>query len=231
MSEKKLANKQAAPLRQQVTFLLKNDILEGVFLPGDRLVEANLCDRYGVSRTVVREVLRLLESDHLVSVIPMQGPIVTLLTDQDISNLYSVRARVESMLIELFIKNANETLWAGVQKLYDTLDSSFLEGSVEDRWVYKDTFYALLAEGANNNALEDIVEHIQSRVGLFKHFAFTYEDRVKRGHEDLALILSAILARDIPLACRYNDEHLIDAGEAAIFNYHRRLTHFNTKNA
>lgn len=228
MVGKNLASRQAAPLRQQVTQLLKNDILEGVFLPGDRLIENSLCERYGVSRTVVREVLRLLESEQLVTVIPMQGPIVTRLSEEDITNLYQVRARVESLMIELYMQNANDNMKQQLQALLNRLDDDFLNGTVAQRWAYKDQFYTLLSKGANNSVLEEFINRIQERVGLFKHFAFVYEDRVRRGHADLKLILDAILAGDIAQACAHNDEHLLDAGQAAVYNYKRRLNQFSS---
>lgn len=223
MSEKLQVQRQAAPIRQQVTTLLKRDILDGFFMPGDRLVESALCERYGVSRTVIREVLRLLESEHLISVVPLQGPIVTKLTETDIINLYLVRAKVESFMIELFIKNANAEDKKELHDLYQNLDEKFLNGSVDQRWEYKDKFYDILLKGAKNNVLEEMILKIQARVGLFKHFAFVYEDRVKRGYEDLKLIFDATLAEDIEQACAHNDQHLLDAGQAAVINYKRRL--------
>jgi len=63
----------AAPLRQQVVRLVREDILEGKLVPGQRLVENTLCEAYGVSRTVIREALRQLESEHLISVVPKIG--------------------------------------------------------------------------------------------------------------------------------------------------------------
>ncbi|CAA0200510.1 GntR family transcriptional regulator [Acinetobacter baumannii] len=223
MTKKLQVQRQAAPIRQQVTTLLKRDILDGFFMPGDRLVESALCERYGVSRTVIREVLRLLESEHLISVVPLQGPIVTKLSEEDIINLYLVRAKVESFMIELFIKNANVADKQELKDLYENLDQKFLNGSVDERWEYKDKFYDILLKGAKNNVLEEMILKIQARVGLFKHFAFVYEDRVKRGYEDLKLIFDATLAEDIEQACAHNDQHLLDAGEAAVINYKRRL--------
>ena len=223
MNEKPLVQRQAAPIRQQVTVLLKRDILDGFFMPGDRLVESSLCERYGVSRTVIREVLRLLESEHLVSVVAMQGPIVTKLSEEDIINLYLVRAKVESLMIELFIKNATTEDKQNLKNLYSQLDERFLNGSVEQRWEYKDRFYEILLTGAKNNVLEEMILKIQARVGLFKHFAFVYEDRVKHGYEDLKLIFDATLAENIEQACAHNDQHLLDAGAAAVYNYKRRL--------
>lgn len=223
MTEKLRVQRQAAPIRQQVTTLLKRDILDGFFMPGDRLVESALCERYGVSRTVIREVLRLLESEHLISVVPLQGPIVTKLSEEDIINLYLVRAKVESFMIELFIKNANAADKQELKDLYKNLDQKFLNGSIDERWEYKDKFYDILLKGAKNNVLEEMILKIQARVGLFKHFAFVYEDRVKRGYDDLKLIFDATLAEDIEQACAHNDQHLLDAGEAAVINYKRRL--------
>ncbi|EPF71047.1 GntR family transcriptional regulator [Acinetobacter rudis] len=223
MTEKLQVQRQAAPIRQQVTTLLKRDILDGFFMPGDRLVESALCERYGVSRTVIREVLRLLESEHLISVVPLQGPIVTKLSEDDIINLYLVRAKVESFMIELFIKNAHATDKKELKDLYQNLDEKFLNGSVDERWEYKDKFYDILLKGAKNNVLEEMILKIQARVGLFKHFAFVYEDRVKRGYEDLKLIFDATLDEDIEQACAHNDQHLLDAGQAAVVNYKRRL--------
>ena len=206
MTEKLQVQRQAAPIRQQVTTLLKRDILDGFFMPGDRL-----------------EVLRLLESEHLISVVPLQGPIVTKLSEEDIINLYLVRAKVESFMIELFIKNANVADKQELKDLYENLDQKFLNGSVDERWEYKDKFYDILLKGAKNNVLEEMILKIQARVGLFKHFAFVYEDRVKRGYDDLKLIFDATLAEDIEQACAHNDQHLLDAGEAAVINYKRRL--------
>ena len=223
MSVTPLVQRQSAPIRQQVTVLLNKDMLDGFFMPGDRLIENSLCERYGVSRTVIREVLRLLESEHLVSIQPMQGPIVTKLSEEDIVNLYLVRAKVESLMIELFIKNATAENKKELQALYTRLDADFLNGSVDQRWEYKDSFYNILLKGAKNNVLEEMILKIQARVGLFKHFAFIYEDRVKQGYLDLQLIFDATLAEDIEQACAHNDQHLLDAGQAAVYNYKRRL--------
>lgn len=229
MNEKPLVKRQAAPIRQQVTVLLKRDILDGFFMPGDRLVESSLCERYGVSRTVIREVLRLLESEHLVSVVAMQGPIVTKLSEEDIINLYLVRAKVESLMIELFIKNATAEDQQQLKALYSQLDQRFLNGSVEQRWEYKDRFYQILLTGAQNNVLEEMILKIQARVGLFKHFAFVYEDRVKQGYDDLKLIFDATIAKNIQQACAHNDQHLLDAGAAAVYNYKRHLDSLPTQ--
>ena len=92
----------AAPLRKEVARLLRTDILDGILAPGQRLIEGVLCERYGVSRTVIREALRQLESESLISVLPNKGPIVTVLTSKDIAAIYEVRRCLEGLAGELF---------------------------------------------------------------------------------------------------------------------------------
>jgi DNA-binding transcriptional regulator YhcF (GntR family) len=101
-----IITRTAAPLRQQVVKAIREDILDGGLVPGQRLVESVLCDAYGVSRTVIREALRQLESEHLIRVMPNLGPIVTVLTESEIKSIYVVRASLEGLAGELFALHA-----------------------------------------------------------------------------------------------------------------------------
>src|SRR5207248_2791945 len=96
----------AAPLRTQVLEALRQDVLAAEFQPGERLVEAQLCARYEVSRTVVREVLRQLESEGLVTTVPNRGPVVTELTTADAEALFEVRGALEGLAGALFAERA-----------------------------------------------------------------------------------------------------------------------------
>ena len=73
-------HKSAAPLRRQVLDELRQSIISGRLNPGDRLLERELIAMMGVSRTVIREALRQLESEGLVAIIPNKGPVVRALT-------------------------------------------------------------------------------------------------------------------------------------------------------
>ncbi|GAC1594862.1 MAG: hypothetical protein NVS3B28_25840 [Candidatus Velthaea sp.] len=70
----------AAPLRQQLTDVLRAAIADGQFKPGDRLIERDLCERTGVSRTSIREAFRALEAEGLIESIPNRGPVVARIT-------------------------------------------------------------------------------------------------------------------------------------------------------
>src|SRR5277367_656435 len=92
-----LIERSAAPLRRQVLEELRSSIISGRLLPGARLIERELIAMMGVSRTVIREALRQLEAEGLVSNIPNKGPIVRELTIEEAKDLYAIRAVLEGL--------------------------------------------------------------------------------------------------------------------------------------
>jgi DNA-binding GntR family transcriptional regulator len=98
--------REAAPLRSQVVDLLRRAIVGAEFAPGERLTERVLCERFAVSRTVVREALRQLESEGLVTTVPQRGPVVAVLSAADAASLYEVRALLEALAGRAFAERA-----------------------------------------------------------------------------------------------------------------------------
>jgi DNA-binding GntR family transcriptional regulator len=212
----------AAPLRQQVVKLMREDILNGALEPGQRLVESMLCESYGVSRTVVREALRQLESEHLIKVLPAQGPIVTVLTEEEIRAIYVVRASLEGLAGQLFAENARQKDVTALIKLGDRLERDYRNGTVESREELKAQFYALLLSGGGNEVLQEALRSIHARIALFRRFAFVNEDRIKLSIEELQRIIHAAAVRRDPKAAREACEmHIVRAGKLAIIEYER----------
>ena len=92
----------AAVLRHSVTESIRNAILAGRFKPGDRMPERELCEMTGVSRTLVREALRQLETERLIKVIPHRGPVVATITPEQANDIYRVREELEGLASQLF---------------------------------------------------------------------------------------------------------------------------------
>ncbi len=82
----------AAPVRAQVVANLRSAILSGRFAPGERLIEALLCEMLQVSRTSLREALRQLEAERLITIKPFKGPAVAIMTVDDAKQIYEARA-------------------------------------------------------------------------------------------------------------------------------------------
>ncbi|MBO1901488.1 GntR family transcriptional regulator [Leucobacter weissii] len=217
--------RQAAPLREQVVQAMRSEIIDGTLVPGERLLEKALCERYGVSRTVIREVLRQLESESLVSVRPGHGPAVARLSPGEIAGLYEVRRELEGLAAELFARRADGAQAAALLALADRLETDYLEGDTESRGESKNEFYRLLLDGAGNPALATVLDGIHARIGIFRHFSFIDQERVKLSYVEILSIIEAAARDRDPAAARASSEHHIElAGKLAVLEYTKRYS-------
>lgn len=212
--------RHAAPLRQKVVRLLREDILEGILPPGKRILENSLCEGYGVSRTVIREALRQLESENLVTMLPGHGPIVTVLTEHDIEALYQVRSVLEGLAGELFALRASKDQTNALRRQLAAMEEAYLHGTVQSREHSKDEFYRMLLDGAANEVLSEQLNGVHTRIGLFRRFAFVDEKRVAMSMRELRRIVQVAAVERDPRKSRAACEHHIrQAGELAVMAY------------
>lgn len=226
MAKPNLIARTAAPLRQQVVKLIREDILEENLVPGQRLVENALCDAYGVSRTVVREALRQLESEYLIEVVPNLGPIVRVLTEDEIKAIYVVRAALEGLAGKLFALHATNEQCKKLIKLQHRLDKEYRNGDIESREAIKSEFYQQLTEGAGNPILAENLRGMHARIAIFRRYAFVDDSRIEPSIEELETIIqSAAAKRDPEAAAAACEHHILIAGELAIVEYVKRNKH------
>ena len=96
------------PLRDVVFNTLRQAILRGEMEPGERLMEIQLAQQLGVSRTPIREAIRKLELEGLVIMIPRKGAEVAHITEKDMKDVLEVRSTLEELVVELAIKNVTD---------------------------------------------------------------------------------------------------------------------------
>lgn len=207
----------AAPLREQVIAALRQAILDFQLTPGQRLVERELIERLGVSRTTVREALRELASEGLVTVVPQRGAIVSVPSLDDAIDLYEVRASLESLVVQRFVERASDDQ---VQRLIATIDDyeEITESGAEVRAILaaKNQFYSVLIEGAASSALQQLLEGIQARVQVLRATSLSEAGRAHEVVGELRAIVTAIEARDAEQASRLTAAHVRTAARTAL---------------
>ncbi|TFB76477.1 GntR family transcriptional regulator [Cryobacterium glaciale] len=224
MSDPRIIAQRAAPLRQQVVEILRQDILDNIMHPGERLLESTLCERYGVSRTVIREALRQLESESLITMLPNRGPIVTILSARDIESLYEVRASLEGLAGELFARNATADHVGELIEHLALMETTYLAGDLHTRGESKDKFYRILLRGGGNEVLSASLKGIHTRIGIFRHYAFLDKERVNVSMKELrGIVQSAAVDRDPDGARQRCEEHIRLAGALAVLEYRARI--------
>ena len=112
----------AAPLRSQALVVLRQAILDFHYEPGRRLVERELMADLAVSRTTIREVLRELEAEGLVTSVPQRGMIVVSPSLQEAREVYEVRHALEELAMRAFIERASDAQVAGLRVALDAFE-------------------------------------------------------------------------------------------------------------
>jgi len=207
----------AAPLRFQVLELLRQDILAAEFTPGERLVEARLCARYEVSRTVIREVLRQLESEGLVTMVPNRGPVVTELTASDAKALYEVRCALEGLAGALFAERATPEQREQMGELVRRFSRTYGKADLSERLAMKDEFYDVLTAGAGNPIIDSTLRGIHARVQMLRGLSMQAEGRdLETVRELTALYDAAAVRRDAGAAREACEIHVRNAAATAL---------------
>jgi DNA-binding GntR family transcriptional regulator len=207
----------AAPLRDQVSSALRQAIVERELAPGQRLVERELVDRLQVSRATIRESLRELEAEGLVTVIPQRGAVVASISLQEAADIYEARAAIESLLVRRFVERASEE---HVDRLADALEQlrDTTEGGQPIREILevKSRFYDVLVDGADSSVLSAMLSSLRARVSLLRARSLTHKGRPLEMISELQTLAKAISARDADEAARLCAEHVRNAARTGM---------------
>ncbi len=204
------------PLRDVVFNTLREAILIGTLQPGERLMEKQLAEKMGVSRTPIREAIRKLELEGLVIMIARKGAQVAEITEKDIQDVLEVRAALEGLAVRIACEKMQE---ATLQKLKQVMEEFTKASQIQDidTMIYKDVeFHDIIFESTENHRLIHIVnnlrEHIHRyRVAYLKKY--TYLEAIGKEHQD---IVDAIERRDPKVAEQVAMVHIHNQEKAVI---------------
>lgn len=201
--------RQAATLRALVEDRLRSAILSGHFAAGQRLVERELCELFGVGRTSIREGLRQLEAEGLVTTVPHKGPTVSKVDYKDAEQLYAVRALLEGFAGEHFALKGSP---ADMERLSQAVAEFEAAAHVPDQsalLVAKTKFYAILMEGCGNAIVRQMLSLLHNRVNILRSTSMMQPGRLANSVAEIREIHDAVRARDgvrAGAACRHHIE-------------------------
>ena len=221
MTELDRVERVVAPLRRQVLQLIRQDILNFSLRPNSRLVERELCERYGVSRPVVREALRSLESEGLVQVIPNKGPIVASITVAEARSVYEVRMVLEGLAGKLCAERATDATIMELAAIVERLDERTRLGDMNAVLATKNEFYEALFKGTMNDAIPAMLRSLHARVTLMRALSLRVAGRGEQSRREIHDILDAVRSRDQEAAWTACVTHVSAAERAAMSELHR----------
>jgi GntR family transcriptional regulator, trigonelline degradation regulator len=203
-----------APVRAQVLDNLRQAITERQFAPGQRLIERELVELTGVSRTSVREALRELAAEGLVTAVPNKGTVVTSVSAEEARQLYEVRSALEGLAGRLFAQHASPAQRTALVKAMQRIERLAAKGA--PILAAKDSFYDVLFEGGGNDALRSVVAGLHARVSLLRWLSLSVPGRPVESLAELRDIVDAVLANDADGAAQACSWHVEQAGRVGL---------------
>ncbi len=201
------------PLRDIVFENLREAILSGNLTPGQRLMEVQLAETLGVSRTPVREAIRKLELEGLVVMIPRKGAYVADMSIKDIVEVLEIRASLEGLAAYL----ATERMTNEDIKNLEKISKQIKKNSSVDEFLKKDVeFHEYIFKATNNKRLHQLINSLWEQVYRFRVSYISDEESIDNIINEHKLILKAIKNRDSYLAEKYAKEHIEKAEQFMI---------------
>jgi DNA-binding GntR family transcriptional regulator len=205
-----------AALRDQVVGNLRNAIINGQFAPGARLVERQMCDLLGVSRTLVREALRQLEAEGWIRILPNRGPVVISMTPEEVRELYEVRSALEGIAAFRAAERVNREQLDRLAATVDAMTKAQSRGDWMRHRQQVQIFYEILREASGNGLLRSQLEAMSARMAWLRGLTLARPERAAVAVKEEARLLAALRARDGKRARELCETHLRTAGEAVV---------------
>ncbi|MDR4435210.1 GntR family transcriptional regulator [Bacillus tequilensis] len=159
---------------------LKKMIFNGTFKPGERINETQLAKSFGVSRSPIREAMRLLEKDGLLKADDRNGFSITSLTAKDVDEIYKIRIPLEQLAVELVIDEAAEEELAILEKQLEATEKAIHNGT-EDTEIIRlnQKFHELLVDFSHNRHLKNLLEHVNDLIHFCRILNYTGDHRAE----------------------------------------------------
>jgi DNA-binding GntR family transcriptional regulator len=203
-------------LRHQVENVLRQAIMTGRFAPGARLVERELCETLGVSRTSVREALRKLEAEKLVRSVPHKGPVVAVMSKQEASELYALRALLEGFAAHEFARLADDRAIARFGEAAKELRAEATARNQAGVLRAKTALYDVLLDNCGNSLIKEFLTSLYSRVNLLRATSLMHPERLPASLREIDKLYKALKARDGEAAQQAARVHVQNAEKAAM---------------
>ena len=217
------------PIRDVMYEILKDAIISGDMLPGERIVESTYAKQYNISRTPIREALRKLEQDGLVECEARKGVVVRSLEEEDIQEIYVIRQTLEELALRYAIKNVTDE---DIETLYAILDEtakSVAEGDVGKASKNSRQVHVYFYQLSGLSRLQSLVGSLDEYMDRFSFMTLSDHDRQEQSAKEHRLMIDALKERNLERLIQISHDHLLRAQKKCIEGYkeRRRMAEIN----
>lgn len=204
------------PLREVVSEALRQAIHNGMLKPGERLMEIQLAEELGVSRTPIREAIRRLELEGFLVMVPRRGTYVADISIKDINEVYEIRTALDVLAAGLAAERITEEELEQLERLLVEISENIEKNDPEGIVNADGKFHDILYRASRNDRLVGIINNLREQITRFRSISMAYPGRLQNTLEEHRRLVEAIGQRDPEQAMQYAREHLENAEQTLL---------------
>lgn len=201
-------------LYQEVAERLRQRIFNHELTPGDWIDEQKLAEQYGISRTPLREALKVLAAEGLVDLKPRRGCYVTEISHQDIDDIFPLMAMLEGRCAFIAAQLATPEDIAGLKAIHEKLELAAKENRIDAFFEANQEFHRRIQELTNNRWLLSVIQDLRKVLKLSRLHSLSLEGRLQQSLEEHRTIMAAFEVGDAEKAEKSMHDHLLYGREA-----------------
>lgn len=195
---------------------LRAAISTGLYPPGARLVERELCEALGVSRTSVREALRQLQSENLVEVGKRRSINVAVITSKDADDIYMIREMLETEAIRRFVQVGDEKAIKELVRIHKQITKALTKDNVRQLAGMASEFYETILQGSKSKVIYEVARPLLARVNYLRIRSMAEPGRLDGGLREWDAMIKAVTDGDAEAAAAAMSNHLRNARTAIV---------------
>lgn len=199
------------PLRELVCETIRQAIIDGTFNPGERLMEIQLADEMGVSRTPIREAIRKLELEGFVVMIPRRGTYVADISIKDITEIYEIRTSLDVLAAGLAAERITDEELETLNRLLVEIGQHIADNDMEKIVEVDTAFHDVLYQASRNERLVSIINNLREQLTGIRGRSMSYPGRLIETMDEHRSLVDCIAARDVERAQEAARMHIENA--------------------
>lgn len=203
-------------VREHALEKMRTAIATGLYKPGMRLVERELCEALGVSRTSVREAMRQLQSEGLIETGARRSIIVSVLSAEDAFDIYTLREMTETIAIRRLVEHGDPRVLKRLQSAYKAIVKYAGKGDLPALSEMAGTFYEEILDGSRSKIVQDTGRQLLKRVSYLRLTSMGAPKRLENGLDEWQAVVDAVAAGDAEKAAETLGYHIRNSRDAVV---------------
>lgn len=187
-------------LREKILETIREAILKGQLKPGEKVAEPELAERFGISRTPIREAFRQLESEGYLTVIPRKGAVVTSLSERAVEEFYAIKSILEGYAARMATLNLAAKDIEKLEAINERLAQLAAEGDVKTFFKVHNEFHELFIKAAENEKLQELINQMMLKFNRLRLASLSLPGRMEISVQEHKKIIDAFKKKDAEMA-------------------------------